>query len=122
MNPTLVPTQTFEHLVVDALDALPPWLLPIVDEIAVLVEDEPDPDDAEQGLLCLGLYRGVPRTSHPGRVPGSLPDTITLYRIPVLLACDSPDDVPERVRIVLIHEVGHAMGLTESRLRSLGWQ
>ncbi len=116
-----MPRQAFETLVVDAIDALPDWVQPVVDEIAILVEDQQDPSESHDGLLCLGLYRGIPRTSYPGRAPGSLPDTITLYRIPILLNCRRPDDVADRVRTVLGHEVGHAMGLSESRLRSLGW-
>ena len=52
---------------------------------------------------------------------GTLPDTITLYRIPIVEVCARPEDVPAKVRTVLVHEVGHAMGLGEARLRELGW-
>lgn len=121
MDPALVPVEAFEAMVVDALDTLPAWVIPIVAEIAVLVEDEQDAGDAQDGILCLGRYRGVPRTSHNGRAPGTLPDTITLYRIPILAVCARAEDVPDRVLKVLGHEVGHALGMTESQLRGLGW-
>jgi predicted Zn-dependent protease with MMP-like domain len=121
MDPTTVSREAFEGMVVDALDALPDWTAPIMREIAVLVEDQPRPGEAPPNGLLLGLFRGVPRTAYGGHPAGMLPDTITLYRIPILLVCADPDDVPARVFKVLGHEVGHAMGLGEARLRELGW-
>jgi predicted Zn-dependent protease with MMP-like domain len=121
MDPTAVSREAFEAMVVDALDALPDWTAPIMREIAVLVEDQPRPGEAPPNGLLLGLFRGVPRTAYGGHPAGMLPDTITLYRIPILLVCAHPDDVPARVFKVLGHEVGHAMGLGEARLRELGW-
>jgi predicted Zn-dependent protease with MMP-like domain len=49
-------------MVVDALDTLPDSALPVVDGLAVLVEDELAPDDAPVDGHLLGLFRGVPRT------------------------------------------------------------
>ena len=108
-------------MVVDAMDSLPDWVIPILAEIAVLVEEDQPPEEKRAGVLRLGLYRGVPRTSHYGRTPGTLPDTITLYRIPILAVCELPEDVAPRVRKVLVHEVGHALGIGEDELRALGW-
>jgi predicted Zn-dependent protease with MMP-like domain len=113
--------EQFEELVRDALDALPDWTTPYLDEIAVLVRDEPDAGTTRQGTTLLGLFRGIPLTAHGGRVPGSMPSTITLYRLPILATCASAEAVPARVLKVLGHEVGHAMGLGERRLRELGW-
>ncbi|MBZ5740471.1 metallopeptidase family protein [Nocardioides mangrovi] len=121
MDPAAVPLDAFEAMVVDALDSLPAWVQPVVAEIAVLVEDEQPAAERKPGTLLLGLYRGVPRTSHYGRAPGTLPDTITLYRVPIVEVCARAEDVPTKVRTVLVHEVGHAMGLGEARLRELGW-
>ncbi len=121
VRPDSVTSLDFESMVVDAMDSLPEWVMPILAEIAVLVEDDQRPGDKRPGVLCLGLYRGIPRTSHYGRAPGTLPDTITLYRIPILAVCEHPEDVPQRVRKVLVHEVGHAMGIGEDELRALGW-
>jgi predicted Zn-dependent protease with MMP-like domain len=121
MDPADVPLEAFEAMVVDALDSLPDWVLPVVSEIAVLVEDEQAESERKPGTLLLGLYRGVPRTTHYGRAPGTLPDTITLYRVPIVRVCARIEDVPDRVRTVLVHEVGHAMGMSEARLRELGW-
>lgn len=120
MNPALVPLDAFEVMVVEALDSLPDWVIAVVNEIAVLVEDEQEESQRRPGVLLLGLYRGVPRTSHYGRTPGTLPDTITLYRIPIVGVCARLEDVHDRVRTVLLHEVGHALGMSEAELRDLG--
>ncbi len=121
MDPAAVPLEAFEVMVIDALDSLPEWVLPVVNEIAVLVEDEQTESERRPGVLLLGLYRGVPRTTHYGRAPGTLPDTITLYRVPIVEVCARIQDVPDRVRTVLVHEIGHAMGMSEGKLRELGW-
>ena len=69
MDPEAVPLEAFEEMVVDALDTLPDWVVPVVAEIAVLVEDEQPVSERKPGVLLLGLYRGVPRTTHYGRAP-----------------------------------------------------
>ena len=121
IDPQLVPREAFESMVADALDSLPDSVAAVLAETVVLVADEPAPGTVPGGVLLLGQYRGVPRTRHGGRVAGTLPDTITLYRLPILRVCASPEEVPGRVLKVLGHEVGHAMGLSEERLRALGW-
>lgn len=120
MDEHTVPASTFEQIVSDAVEALPDWVAPLVNEIALIVEDRPAAGVAP-GSLLLGTFRGVPRTSYGGRPPGSLPATITLYRIPILATCSDPSEVPDRVLKVLGHEIGHSLGLSEERLRELGW-
>ncbi len=113
--------EEFEDLVRDAMDSLPEWTVPILEELAVLVEDAPKPGTTRPGTTLLGLYRGIPVTAHGGRVPGSIPGTITLYRLPILAACARREDVSVRVLKVLGHEVRHAMGISETELCELGW-
>ena len=120
MQPDSVSVEEFEAMVVDAMDSLPEFVAPMMREIAVLVEDEQPLAERKPGQLLLGVFRGIP-TTRGGRVPGTLPSTITLYRIPILAVCHRPEDVPPRVLKVLGHEVGHAVGLGELQLRELGW-
>ena len=60
VDPRTVPPTAFEAMVVDALDDLPESVLPVVGELAVLVEDEPDPGAAPTGGQLLGVFHGVP--------------------------------------------------------------
>lgn len=120
MHPDSVSVQDFESMVVDAMDSLPEFVAPMMREIAVLVEEEQPAAERKPGQLLLGVFRGIP-TTRGGRVPGTLPSTITLYRVPILAVCRRPEDVPPRVLKVLGHEVGHAVGLGEAQLRQLGW-
>lgn len=114
-----MPMDAFVAVVRAAMEELPAWVGPLLDEIAVTVEDDP-PAQVGGGVL-LGRYHGIPRTKYGERPPGSLPDVITLYRSPILATCARPEDVAPKVLKVLGHEVGHALGLGDRRLRELGW-
>ena len=84
--------------------------------MAVFVED-----DTPDGNL-LGLYQGVPLTRRENYgLGGGMPDRITIYRLPILARCHSEADVVDAVRITVVHEVGHHFGLTDARLRELGY-
>jgi predicted Zn-dependent protease with MMP-like domain len=120
VNPAMVPPDEFEGIVVGELAALPDWVRRAVQEVAFLVEDVPPAGAGPEHGLLLGQYHGVPLTRRGHRASGSLPDTIVLYRLPILRACRHVDQVQPRVRTVLLHEIGHALGLGEDRLRELG--
>ncbi|HTX94673.1 MAG TPA: metallopeptidase family protein [Mycobacterium sp.] len=108
--------QRFDELVSDALDLIPPELAAAMDNVVVLVEDR-HPEDGE----LLGLYEGVALTERDSDYSGALPDTITIYREPLLDVCESDDDVVEEVAITVIHEIAHHFGIGDDRLEELGW-
>jgi predicted Zn-dependent protease with MMP-like domain len=104
--------------VADALDGVPPELARLMDNIVVLVEDDPPPDDPD----LLGLYEGTPLTERDAWwATGSLPDRITIFRRPTLAMCESSKDVAEEVRITVVHEIAHHFGIDDARLHELGW-
>jgi predicted Zn-dependent protease with MMP-like domain len=108
--------QRFDELVSDALDAIPPELAAVMDNVVVLVADR-HPDDP--GLL--GLYEGVALTERDSNYAGSLPDAITIYRGALLDICDSDDEVVDEVKVTVIHEIAHHFGIDDDRLHELGW-
>jgi predicted Zn-dependent protease with MMP-like domain len=110
----------FAELASEALAEMPAWVQRAMTGVAMLVDDQPPPGWQGGGLL-LGRFQGVPRTKRGSRAPFSLPDRIELYRIPILQVCRTREEVAARVRKVLGHEIGHAFGLSEARLRELGW-
>ena len=105
----------FEELVARAMDGLPADLAARIANVAVTVQHEPGPP----GLL--GLYQGIPLTSRGTGYAGVLPDKITIYRQAICAICDTEDEVAEQVRRTVIHEVGHYFGISDARLRELGW-
>jgi predicted Zn-dependent protease with MMP-like domain len=106
----------FEELVGEALDEVPPELLALMDNVVVLVEDDPE-GDAE----LLGLYEGYALTSRGWNYAGVLPDRITIYRNPTLRICDTEDDVIDEVATTVVHEIAHHFGIDDARLHDLGW-
>lgn len=118
-------------------DELPDHLHDMLEEIPVIVEDEPSPDllqdmglDITHADLC-GLHWGVALTHRSVMASGELPDRIMLFRGPIMrladaMTIDQDDDVyeatlTEQIRITLLHEIGHHFGLDEDDLASLGY-
>ncbi|QZN85210.1 metallopeptidase family protein [Cellulomonas sp. C5510] len=110
--------EDFEDAVRDGLDLIPEELAARMDNVVVLVEDDPPADDPE----LLGLYEGVPLTERGEFwAAGSLPDRITIYRNPTLALCADRDEVVEEVAVTVVHEVAHHFGIDDRRLHELGW-
>jgi len=114
---------TFEDLVAEALDALPEEIAARMDNVQVVVEDEP-PDDQLRALgphtTLFGLYQGIPLTER-GDYGNALPDKISIYRGPIVRHARTPDKISEQVRKTVIHEIAHHFGIEEARLHELGW-
>jgi predicted Zn-dependent protease with MMP-like domain len=110
--------EEFEAAVSDALDAVPPELAKLMNNVVVLVEDEA-PADAPD---LLGLYEGTPLTErYDNWAAGSLPDRITIFRRPTLEFCRTSAEVVDEVRVTVIHEIAHHFGIDDDRLHDLGW-
>ena len=108
----------FEDAVRDALDEIPEELAAMMDNVVVLVEDAPPPDEPD----LLGLYEGTPLTERGDFwASGSLPDRITIFRLPTLDFCEDRDDVVEEVAVTVVHEIAHHFGIDDERLHALGW-
>ncbi len=111
-----LPRAVFESLVADALDAVPPDLMALLDNVVVLVEDR---DEEEPDLL--GLYVGHALTERGWQYGGDLPDRIMVYREAVCEICSTAEEVVEQVMITVVHEIAHHFGIGEQRLHELGW-
>ncbi|MFB9181519.1 metallopeptidase family protein [Dactylosporangium sucinum] len=109
--------ERFEELVGEALDEVPPELLDLMDNVVILVVDDPPSDDPD----LLGLYEGYALTERGWDYGGVLPDRISIYRNPILAICDDEDDVVDEVAITVVHEIAHHFGIDDARLHALGW-
>ena len=115
-----IPPEEFDALVQRAMDQLPEQFAELLDNVVVVVEDEPDPEDLREmgfgpGEELLGLYRGVPLTE---RETGyfALPDQVSLYRGPLLRICSTRRELIREVRDTLVHELGHYFGLSDEEM------
>ena len=109
--------ETFDRLVDEALDSLPDWVVDALENVVVLVEDEPPAEDPE----LLGLYQGTPLTERDSGYTLALPDTVTIFRGPLLELCHTEAEVVEEVRITVVHEIAHHFGIDDERLHELGY-
>jgi predicted Zn-dependent protease with MMP-like domain len=107
--------EEFEDEVAFLLARLPRRISNEIKNVAFGVED------GLENPNLLGLYRGVPRTRRGGSYAFTLPDTITIYRFPILSRCTSHAEVTRQVEITVKHEIGHYFGISEDRLHELGW-
>lgn len=107
----------FEELVVRAIDLVPDAFAEALDEVGIVVEDRAPPS---MGSLY-GLYRGVPRTHPEGHGWLELPPQISIYMHPMLDHVRTEDELVEQVRITVLHELGHHLGMDEDRLEELGY-
>ncbi len=106
-----LPRRRFERLVGRALAGLPPEFQARLENVAVLIEDEP-PDDMPD---TMGLYEGVPLI-HRSSDDVMMPDQITLFKGPIERVCSTEKEIESEVRLTVLHEVGHYFGLDESQL------
>lgn len=120
--------EEFRRITAEVLDSLPEFWKRRMENVYVVVEDVADAETRKKarigsGATLLGLYEGVPldkRGTSYGSFP-VLPDRITLFRIPIEALAQSEEDLRERIRTVLIHEVAHHFGMTEEQVRKAGY-
>ncbi len=105
----------FEALVAEALDQIPAQFAQAMDNVVVLVDDR----HPTQNLY--GLYHGVALTERTSNYSWHLPDTITIYRRPILAHAHDIDSARDQVTKTVIHEVAHHFGIDDDRLDELGW-
>jgi predicted Zn-dependent protease with MMP-like domain len=137
----------FDALLEDAIESLPPRVRALIDEVPIVVIDEPSPEMVRQlivdgvlepgadGLDLCGLHTGIGITERTIEDPtgfGSLdstgaPEQIHLFRRGIIDLAggwnepDADDIVYEEIRITILHEIGHHFGLDEDDLDRLGF-
>ena len=105
--------ERFEELASEALDGLPAWVLEAMDNVQVVVEDLPPPDQPN----LLGLYHGVPLLNRGWHYSGAMPDRITLYRRTIEAVAGRNEERLRRVVAhTVAHEVAHHLGISDERL------
>jgi len=118
-----VTREKFEKLVNEGIKAIPKKFLEKLDNVDIVIEDEPTPYQLRKlrtrgGLILFGLYEGVPQTKrwHYGQV---LPDKITIFKKPIEKFAHSEEEIKEIVKNTVWHEIAHHFGMDEKRVREI---
>jgi predicted Zn-dependent protease with MMP-like domain len=114
----------FETLVEGVLARIPPPFDRALDEVAIVIEDEPSPSQRrENGLrsdeTLYGLYDGIPRTEF-GADLAPIANKISLFRLPLEEDFPDPVELADEVRLTVLHELAHHLGIDDDRLEELG--
>jgi len=110
----------FEEIIEKAIFRLPQEFKDGLENIEVTVEDFPGFKQPRKTIL-LGLYEGIPLDERTHYYAGVLPDKITLYRKNIEAICSTEEEMIEQIKTTLLHEIGHYFGITDKRLRELGY-
>jgi predicted Zn-dependent protease with MMP-like domain len=116
--------ERFEETAAEVYNDLPSVFGERIDNVHIVVEDYPTDEDTQKThsskTTLLGLYQGIPLT-HRGTwygVQPTTPDKISLYQKNIESVCHDDEEVAERIREVLLHELGHYFGMNEDEIRS----
>lgn len=118
-----VGTEEFQELINAALASLPHEHVARLENVAILYEDDPTPEQRQKLTLrhnetLFGLYEGVPLSQRQG-VQRILPDKITLFVNPICASVNTPGELQEQIRHTLWHEIAHYYGLDHARIHEL---
>jgi len=119
--------QEFEKLVAQAIRDLPPTFLDQLENVDVVVEDWPTPEELasagmDPGDNLLGLYQGIPQSERGSWYGNVLPDRIVIYQRSIEEVARTRRQVRDEIRLTLMHEIGHHFGLGEDELADAGYE
>lgn len=121
-----VPTdKEFEGFVNAGFSAIPPLYMEKLDNVAIVIEDQPTPEQREKlRLRCnetlFGLYEGIPLTKRGSGYSLVVPDKITIFKLPIVAASEGDEvRIKEHVRHTLWHEIAHYYGLNHDQIHKL---
>lgn len=116
--------EQFDQLITRAMDELPQEYIRDMHNVAIVMQDEPRPEQRVQlklrgNQLLLGLYEGVPRTMQTGNEAGLLPGKITLFKHHILAIAHDERGLFEQIKRTLWHEIAHYYGLDHGHIHHL---
>ncbi len=123
-----IDTSEFEQIAHEEFQALPPAFSARLDNVHIVVEETDTRSRRRRAgvyrdSMLLGLYEGVPlsqRGTSYGVYP-VVPDRITLFQRNIELTVGSPEELRQRIREVMVHEIAHHFGMSEKEIRAAGY-
>jgi len=121
-----VSTEEFQELMEKAMESIPENFKSRMDNIAFIVESFPNTSDLARlgmtdGRHLLGLYSGTPYTHRNTWYAGTVPDRIILFQGNIEAICRSKEELTEKIKEVVIHEIAHYFGMTDKEIREAGY-
>lgn len=120
--------ERFAELVEEALQELPAMFREKLENLAIMIEDEPEGQARQRHgpragprRLLLGIFQGIPATQKSIFDIVTAPNRIVLYQRNIEAVCRTDAQIREQVRTTVMHELGHYFGMSEEQLRQAGW-
>ncbi len=118
--PSRIGPQEFDTLVEKALASVPPKFRRYLDNVVVVVEEEPTDEDYDETDTpdedeLFGIFRGAPYFERDRSV-SELPAQIALFRGPILRSCETRGEAVQEIRDTVVHELGHWLGLDDEEM------
>ena len=121
MAGTVVNRGEFSAVVDAVLAELPEGVLERIDNLVVVIEDRPTHDQDPEGQGLLGLYDGISLAERGVDYFGYGPDQISIFYQPHIELGLSAEVLAAEIRVTVLHEVAHHLGIDDQRLHELGW-
>ena len=119
-------SNNFDRLVVVSVNELPEKIRKCLKDVSIVVEDRPNPFvmgklKLKSNRVLLGLFQGIPLHRKSVWHSGTMPDKITIYQKNIEAICRSDEEIKNRIKKVVRHEVAHFVGFTEEQVKWLGY-
>ena len=116
----------FDRIVKKAIHRIPLEIRRHLDNIQISVRSRPSrmmlkEMDLPPREVLLGLFQGVPLNEQSITNPPLFPATIFIFQEPLQEICNTIDELEKQIEITVVHEVAHAIGIDEDRLKELGY-
>lgn len=117
----------FDRLVRRAIRRIPEEIRRYLDNMLITVQRRPSREILEEMDMApdeplLGIYWGIPLTERSVTSPPEFPDTVFLFQEPLEEMCETIEELETEIEITVVHEVAHAVGISEERLAELGYE
>lgn len=119
-TPSRIGPREFDALVEQALSGVPEQFRQYLDNVVVVVEEEPTDEDYDETDTpdeheLFGIFRGAPYFER-NRTVSELPAQIALFRGPILRSCETRGEAVREIRDTVVHELGHWLGLDDEEM------
>lgn len=116
--------EQFEELVAAGIQRIPKEFLDKIENVAIIVEDEPTASQREKlglpaGVDLFGLYEGVSLLKRGGNYTAVPPDRITIFQKPIERAAGSSEEIEKMVKDTVWHEIAHYFGMSEEEVERI---